>query len=175
MEDNNNQFKLWIECISTNKTPSTVQHLFLVWNATCSFWNMHCMGIYYNRFIRKHTFGSTDTEISITDIENQCAVSKWKIDTVISTSNTGKTILQQQYLIGFFFFFFRSCCNFRKCQIPPIDIFASFTRALHISDRWWWLKKTKQKTWSVDDLAWIISDVTWSHQMFFQHHTSSPR
>lgn len=53
----------------------------------------------------KHTFGSTDTEISITDIENQCAVSKWKIDTVISTSNTGKTILQQQYLIGFFFFF----------------------------------------------------------------------
>lgn len=83
----------------------------------------------------KHTFGSTDTEISITDIENQCAVSKWKIDTVISTSNTGKTILQQQYLIGFFFFFFRSCCNFRKCQIPPIDIFAAFTRALHISDR----------------------------------------
>lgn len=105
----------------------------------------------------KHTFGSTDTEISITDIENQCAVSKWKIDTVISTSNTGKTILQQQYLIGFFFFF-RSCCKFRKCQIPPIDIFASFTCAFHISDRWWWLKNKQTKNmkcwWSGTNYQW---------------------
>lgn len=41
---------------------------------------MHCMGIYITTDLsEKHTFGSTDTEISITDIENQCAVSKWKI------------------------------------------------------------------------------------------------
>lgn len=176
MEDNNNQFKLWIKCISTNKTPSTVQHLFLVWNATCSFWNMHCMGIYYNRFIRKtYLWVNRHWDFHYWYRKSMCSIKmeNWYCN-IYFQYGKNDTATAVSYWI-FFFFFFRSCCNFRKCQIPPIDIFAAFTRALHISDRWWWLKKTKQKTWSADDLAWIISDVTWSQQMFFQHHTFSPR
>lgn len=42
-----------------------------------------------------------DTEMSITDIENGCAISKWQIDAAISTSNKGNGSCRCNMILDF--------------------------------------------------------------------------
>lgn len=47
-------------------------------------------------------FWQMDTEMSITDIENGCAISKWQINTAISTTNTGNGSCSNSIILHYF-------------------------------------------------------------------------
>ncbi len=68
---------------------------------------MHPITMQYHRIIvmKKQIFlCEMDAEMSITDLENRCAISKWQIDTAISTSSMGNGFCSNSLVLDLFIY-----------------------------------------------------------------------
>lgn len=103
VQDHNNLFKLLTECTSAVwSSAGWWLPLAVPWLCVLQYAPYYYLLSQDYRIKKNPTpLWEMDTEMSITDIENGCAISKWQIDTAISTSNMGNGSCSSSVILDF--------------------------------------------------------------------------